>query len=195
MSRAQLLLLALLFEGGLGLIACGLGWALGDPLWRRMAADREALLWGVLATVPMAGSLLLLGRLPLRTFRMLARQVETLVRDVFANSGPVDWAIISLLAGVGEELLFRGFIQDRIARGFGTVPALAVASLMFGFAHPISRTYVLMASIAGCYLGCLYLVTGNLVVPIVTHATYDFLALAYLLRASAQAPPGQLKTW
>jgi len=148
-----------------------------------MAVDRRALLWGVLATVPLAGGLPLLTRLPLRAFQELTRQVTALVRDVFARTRPVDWAIVAILAGAGEELLFRGFIQDRMGTRFGTATGLLVASLMFGCAHPISRTYVLLASAAGGYLGWLYLATGNLCVPIVTHALYDFLAIAYLLGA------------
>ena len=39
-----------------------------------------------------------------------------------------------------------------------------------------------MAAVVGIYLGLLWLATGNLLVPIVTHGVYDFAALVWLLR-------------
>jgi len=43
--------------------------------------------------------------------------------------------------------------------------------------------YALLAGVVGLYLGGLYLLTGNLLVPIVVHALYDVVALGYLRRA------------
>ena len=43
------------------------------------------------------------------------------------------------------------------------------------------RAYALLATAMGWCWG-LFLVTGNLLAPIVTHALYDFLALLYLVR-------------
>ena len=41
----------------------------------------------------------------------------------------------------------------------------------------------LLAGVVGLYLGGLYLLTGNLLVPIVVHALYDIVALGYLRKA------------
>jgi membrane protease YdiL (CAAX protease family) len=53
---------------------------------------------------------------------------------------------------------------------------------LFGLAHPMSTTYVVLATVVGVYLGGLLLVTDNLLAPIVAHAAYDFVALVYLVR-------------
>ena len=37
-------------------------------------------------------------------------------------------------------------------------------------------------AIAGLYLGALWLVSGNLLAPILAHACYDFLALLWFLK-------------
>jgi len=39
--------------------------------------------------------------------------------------------------------------------------------------HPFSKTYVVLTSIIGLYLGALVLWTGNLLVPIAAHTVYD----------------------
>jgi uncharacterized protein len=51
--------------------------------------------------------------------------------------------------------------------------------------HWITRTYALLAALVGLYLGGLWLWTGNLLVPIVAHALYDFVALIWILRRRA----------
>ncbi|MFC1597814.1 lysostaphin resistance A-like protein, partial [Planctomycetota bacterium] len=59
---------------------------------------------------------------------------------------------------------------------------LAVAAILFGLAHPITPGYVLLAGLMGLYLGWLQITCGNLLVPIMAHAVYDFLALVYLVK-------------
>jgi len=60
---------------------------------------------------------------------------------------------------------------------------LLVASLLFGVVHWLTGLYALLAGMVGLYLGGLYLLTGNLLVPIVVHALYDIVALGYLRKA------------
>jgi membrane protease YdiL (CAAX protease family) len=97
--------------------------------------------------------------------------------------------LISILAGVGEELLFRGALQAGIQQyGGSAAAALVIASVLFGAAHPISATYAFLAGAVGAYLGWLWLSTGNLLVPMVAHAAYDFAALVYLLQREPPSP-------
>ena len=89
-----------------------------------------------------------------------------------------------LTAGVGEEVLFRGFLQGALGQWLGTGPGLVLASVVFGAAHPVTPAYVLIASVIGVYLGGLWLVSGNLLVPMLAHGLYDFVALLMLLRCA-----------
>ena len=93
----------------------------------------------------------------------------------------IDLALISALAGLGEELLFRGVLQTVLAGAVGLGLAVALTSIVFGLAHFISFTYAAYATVVGVYLGVLLIVFGNLLVPVVAHAAYDFLALVYLV--------------
>jgi membrane protease YdiL (CAAX protease family) len=95
-------------------------------------------------------------------------------------------AAVSLVAGCGEELLFRGLLQAGVSGWIsghvGLGVGLAVASALFGVCHWLSGTYAILAVLAGAYFGLLLILTGNILAPIIAHAAYDFLALAYLIK-------------
>jgi hypothetical protein len=83
-------------------------------------------------------------------------------------------------------MLFRPLVQEGLAHWIGSPygPALglAAAAIIFGLLHGMTATYAILAGLIGLYLGVIWLLTGNLLVPITTHALYDFLALAVLLK-------------
>ncbi len=83
-------------------------------------------------------------------------------------------------AGIGEEMLFRGVMQFELGGWLGSdVVAVGLTSIVFGALHAVTPLYAGLAALASVYFGWLYLATGNLVVPIVTHAFYDWAALLY----------------
>jgi membrane protease YdiL (CAAX protease family) len=185
-----------LFEGGLAVVAIVVGYLVGhSPMatieWTAAAwqGNLMALLWGTLAALPMLAGLVVAERVPLAPLVKLRRVVRLLVVPLFRNASVIELALISLIAGIGEELLFRGLMQDALAAWIGgtagTCIGLAVSSLVFGLAHALTRTYAVLATLVGIYLGVLFLLTGNLLAPIAAHAAYDFVALLYLLRQAS----------
>ena len=60
--------------------------------------------------------------------------------------------------------------------------ALVASSLVFGLFHPITKLYIFLAALMGLYFGGLVLYTGNLLVPIAAHATYDAVQLILTAR-------------
>jgi membrane protease YdiL (CAAX protease family) len=109
-------------------------------------------------------------------------EIDKLLVPFLSRLTVADFAVVAILAGFGEEGLFRGLLQGWLAESLSPVAGLVVASTLFGLLHFVTPAYALLAGLLGLYLGILYLVTGNLVVPIVVHALYDFLALLYLVR-------------
>jgi len=97
-------------------------------------------------------------------------------------------AALALVAGLSEEALFRGVIQEALQQRVSPAVALVLTSLVFGLVHFASSTYVLFAAAMGFYLGSLFLLTENLLAPIVAHSVYDLAALIWVAR---QAPPVQ----
>ena len=169
-------------EGGLGIIALALGALSGAPPLATLGPVGSGTAQGVLAALPMLALLSLLWRSPSESLRRIRERLEETLSSLFGRSGRVELALVSLAAGVGEEMLFRGWLQAWLGENIGILPALAVASLVFGLAHPMTAVYVVLASVFGAYLGIVWLATGNLVVPIVAHAVYDFVALTTVVR-------------
>ena len=79
------------------------------------------------------------------------------------------WVLLGLLA-IYAAVLWALRVPKGMWRfsGFGEVKRLAVACLLAG--------------LIGLYLGWIWLASGNLLTPMVTHGVYDFLALAYLVK-------------
>jgi hypothetical protein len=117
----------------------------------------------------------------------LRRLVRDLLQTWLGGASAGQLALVSLAAGVGEELLFRGLIQEGLARWIGPPlgvgVGLAVASVLFGACHWLSTTYAVLATAAGVYFGIWMILTGSVWTPLVAHAVYDFIALMYLLDA------------
>ena len=108
--------------------------------------------------------------------------LDSLLRPLFGKWSILQLLIISLIAGISEEAFFRGAIQGSLADRVGLGLALLLASVVFGAAHLITWTYAFIAAFIGAYLGLLWIWTGNLMTPMITHAVYDFAALVYFLR-------------
>ena len=189
--KGRFFIAALLFESSLGLAALVVGGLVGFPLEAMGVAPQSprisaptAVGVGLLAAAPLLVGLVLFDRWPPTVLRSFRDQVIGQLVPLFRTLKVVDLALISVAAGVGEELLFRGLIQRGIEflLGGSAAVALPVASLLFGLCHYLNATYVLLAGLVGLYLGALLLATDQLLTPIVTHAAYDFAALLYLTR-------------
>lgn len=183
--RREILWLAIVFEAGLLVLAVALGWILHAPPFRRVQFGWGPLAIGIGATAPL---LLAMGwsiGTRLAPIARLRDEVARAVIPLFARCSTVDLALIALLAGIGEEALFRGVLQTVLGHSLSPWLALTLASAAFGLAHLVTPLYALMAGVIGFYLGLLLIVWDNLLIPIVVHALYDFVALGYLVRFSS----------
>lgn len=90
-------------------------------------------------------------------------------------------AAISVGAGISEELLFRGFLFYYLGLWFPHINRLECAlltSLIFGMGHLYQGWKgIVSTGIVGMVMAGLYVLTGNLVVPMTVHATTDLRAL------------------
>jgi uncharacterized protein len=188
--------MAVVVEGSLALVAVLLAWMFAVPLREQMPASGEqlayAILRGVLVTLPMIAVFLWLVHSSRATLRELRQQVEWLIAEMFPAASASQFALVALLAGVGEELLFRGVLQHVIAHWATPLTGLIIASLLFGLAHALSKLYFFLATAIGLCFGGLVLQYNDLVAPMVAHSLYDFFALSYLsrrLRLSGDSAP------
>jgi uncharacterized protein len=94
------------------------------------------------------------------------------------------WVFVCITAGVCEEILFRGFMLQYLhvlPWTLNLTLALLVSSVVFGLNHLYGGVGgVLSSSIAGFLFGLLFLLSGNLLIPIVLHALTDLRLLVIL---------------
>lgn len=191
---AWFVLVALLFEAALGVIAVGVGGIFRHwPLIGLSSQDSTAVSmvsavgWGLIATAPMTASLAIVLQSRWRPLANMKGLAERLLAPLMAGAHPLELFGVALAAGFGEEVLFRGLIQEGLASWWqvhpaGWLAAWLLASAFFGVCHWVSGTYAVLAMLAGLYLGWLLLVFDHLLVPITAHAMYDLAALIYLAR-------------
>ncbi len=189
----KLLVLALLFEGGLGVLGLALGWFFTEPTpWEMIDWNWHDALLGWAFSAPLLVFLFVTIRWPVGPLRQLKQFSYKVLAPLFRSSSILDLFLISAAAGFGEEVLFRGFVQPLFVGWLGLWPGVVAASLLFGLMHPFNTTYVLLATAAGVYFGYVVVDNGNLLVPIIAHAVYDFVALLYISRS--QTPKLSLHT-
>ncbi len=173
--RSKLLGLALLVEGLAFVAALVLARVWGIALFPLTAHPlRDCLIGTAAAFIPFALFVFSLAE-KARTIPLLGSVSKTVrgeIKALFAQTPLIDICLISLWAGLAEELLFRGVIQ---AKG-----GLIVASILFGLLHAVTPAYALLATVLGFYIGLLYHFFQSLLIPIQLHCIYDFGALIYL---------------
>jgi membrane protease YdiL (CAAX protease family) len=95
------------------------------------------------------------------------------------------FVLVSLTAGICEELLVRGFLIRFLHEGGFAVPlgvALVASSLVFGLAHLYQGLKgVAGTAVAGLVFGLVFLLSGSLIPCIILHVLLD-LQVAYVMR-------------
>ena len=88
--------------------------------------------------------------------------------------------VIAVIPGIGEELLFRGFLQNILRRIFKNDHiAIWIAAILFSAIHFQFYGFI-PRMLLGALFGYLYLWTGNLLVPIVAHFINNCVSLVAL---------------
>jgi membrane protease YdiL (CAAX protease family) len=177
-----LILISVFFETGLAPFSLLLGWLMGHPPLEHFVWNLKDALWGIAAALPLIALFLAMLRWPVGPLAAVKEFCEQEVVPLFRDSNWSEIALISLSAGVGEEMLFRGVLLASLTDWLGIGWGLALSSILFGVLHPISISYIVIAGFTGFYLGAIWIYNGNLLTVMLTHTIYDFVALGYLIR-------------
>ncbi len=141
---------------------------------------RHARLWplGICAGLVMAGGTTALFKPVTTAFPALLGDVSRLYA-AFGDSGSVaTWVLLPVIV-IGEEIVWRGAVQNALARRMHWLPAAVVGALIYALAHaPIgSPALVLTCLGAGFCWGALRGLTDSLPVAMVAHLVWDFAVL------------------
>ncbi len=170
------------------LAAVGLGvsrWT-GTPILEITRVDLTSIVLALAATLPLLALLFVGMREEVRSLAWLREMFHKFIIPTLGNLSTFEILLVSIMAGFGEEVFFRGFLQGALGRVFNPWMALVLVSILFGLAHYVSLRYAIVTALIGAYLGALFLWTGNLFVPMAVHALYDFVAILMILRMARQ---------
>lgn len=100
---------------------------------------------------------------------------------------------VSLIAGFGEEIAFRGFLLWYAAGMLGLPAAVLVSSLLFGAAHSYQKKIgMVFATIAGLVLALAYAWSGSLLLVMFMHASWNMASFAVGRMLLSPAAPVKL---
>ncbi|SDX80314.1 hypothetical protein SAMN04487946_102412 [Halobellus clavatus] len=105
-----------------------------------------------------------------------------------------------LLIGPGEELLYRGVVQNRLSEALPAPAAIVLASLIFASIHYFSLTGMPRARLVSISVlvlptlvfGTVYELTDNILVPALIHGAYNATLFGMLYLSLPYADSGQL---
>lgn len=167
-----------------------LGWAaLSGTPWRELGFVRPRRWWLTMTGgVALGGAFKLAMKsivMPLVGAPPMNQAFQYLAGNKAAFHGLLPMILFG--AGFGEEVLYRGYLFERLGRLLGkgrpaTVATVIVTSLMFAAAHYVGQGVpgVEQALVTGLVFGSIYARTRALPLVMIAHATFDLTA-AYLI--------------
>ena len=173
------------FEGSLIFVAIVLGWIADINPFADILFSENAIFIGLLGTLPLFLLFLVMEYLPIVSVQKIRLiLIETLGPSLHKYHW-TDLFILAAIAGISEEILFRGVIQPWMELSWGINTGLIASSILFGLIHAVTPLYAVLAAIVSLYLGLALDYTGerNLLTPIVIHGVYDFLAFLVIMKS------------
>jgi hypothetical protein len=176
---------ACVFEASLIIVALLLGWIADIDPFALLYFSEPALGIGIVGTVPLLLLFLAMEYLPQKSLVDIKNLLLRTLAPSLQQRHWTDLLLLATIAGVSEELLFRGVIQPWITASWGFMAGLTISNLIFGLVHAVTPLYAVLVTVVGIYLSVSMDMGGgdsNLLIPVVIHSLYDFFAFIMLIR-------------
>ena len=173
-------------------------WLFPPRGWRLLAS--------MLAVLAVAALFLLqtrsLARLSAEKRAALRSRLGRLIALVPHTTAEYRWfVVLSVTAGICEELLYRGFLVWALQRWVGLEWAAVISVIAFGAGHAYQGKDVVRPTLAGVVLQGIALLTGSILPGILVHVMLDvmggtsgYILLRESARAAQSAPSSELFT-
>ena len=173
------------FEASLILLAVILGWIANINPFENIHFSENAVIYGIFGTFPLLLMFYAMEIMPIASVQKIRLiLIETLGPSLHQCTW-TDLFVLAAIAGISEEILFRGVIQPWIELSWGIDTGLIASSIIFGLVHAVTPLYAVLATGVGIFLGISLDYNGerNLLTPIVIHGLYDFLAFLAIMKS------------
>jgi membrane protease YdiL (CAAX protease family) len=118
-------------------------------------------------------------QLPLpEAVRLMEQSQLELIRNVLeSNMGLIsNLAMLALVPGICEEILFRGYAQRQFERAAGPAGGILLAGILFGVYH-LRPSQLLPLTVLGLYMAYLVWRTGSILSAMAVHVMHNGLAV------------------
>ena len=170
---------------GLGVLCCIWSWAgsLNEILGETSAIS--ASIYGLFALIPMLLLLVFSATSRLPSVARLRELIRTSFVPILKELSTWQLVVVGLLAGIGEEWLFRGYLQTWVSTLLPDTPmqigSVIIVSIVFAALHAITPMYAAIVFVVSIYLGIVYESSEQLLTPMIAHGVYDVIALIFIV--------------
>lgn len=151
---------------------------------RKINLKRSVWIWGLTAAFFL---FLFVNSGLVFTFRMVEFQPEIFKTARYLNDSPAwaAWSVIlmaSLVAGICEEVGFRGYMQAPLEQKYGAVAGISITSFAFVVVHlhqAWASGILVQIFVISFMVGYLAYATNSLLPGIIAHASFDIINFSY----------------
>ncbi|MBD3206306.1 CPBP family intramembrane metalloprotease [Candidatus Bathyarchaeota archaeon] len=101
----------------------------------------------------------------------------------WVNGAFVSYGVFNLMNSLWQEIVFRGYLQNRAVVSYGRYKGVLLISIVFVLIHGLVQTLTLVRFISGLilfiFIGLIFDVTGSLFFVTFMHGALNYLVLAY----------------
>lgn len=119
------------------------------------------------------------------SFTTSGRRMASVLASAVTGLTPAGAIVLAVMAGISEELVFRGVLWSLVESVSGRWWALGITSVLFAAVHGVFRRgfshWGLFALAGGLAAGLLFILTGSLAAPVVMHVIVDVVNLPVLV--------------
>jgi membrane protease YdiL (CAAX protease family) len=179
-EQRRLLAVVVLVAGIAGMAMSAVVGGAGDGLGPTRLSLAVGLSSLGLAAIALAGALWsgegVSAALGLRENGLRRAEIVLLALGTVGASHVLDVTMLAVAPGIGEELLFRGFVLRRTAAHYGLWVGIVVSSLLFGLMH-LDVAQSPAAALLGLYLGAVAVASRGTAAAVVCHVTNNLAVL------------------
>ena len=175
--------LAVYFESSLILVAVILGWIADINPFEYIHFSESSFVYGLLGAVILFMTFMLLYQMEINSLQQIRKVLQDTLGPALSGYHWTDLMVLAAVAGISEEILFRGLLQPWMESAWGITAGLIGSNIIFGLVHAVTPLYAVLAALVGICLGLSLDFGGqrNLLTPIVIHGVYDFLAFIVVM--------------
>jgi membrane protease YdiL (CAAX protease family) len=150
--------------------------------WQRpkIPFQLRSLLVGFLSAAVLYLIFLLGNKLALQVIPGANAQVGAIYSLGVETKKSLIFLLLFFITGPGEEIFWRGFLQEHLMNRWGNLSGYLVTTLLYAGVHVFSWNFVLIlaALVAGAFWGLLYLWKRDLLVQITSHSFWSAVIFA-----------------